>query len=1403
MPTNQELESICKIAGMPMFPWAITQLKKRSEQGSQQNRSDDNLQYLANKGAWIRVVSSVNIEEKLQKYFKDSYQIGLANDRSLAESFILYGGTSTFAFKSQQLNAQALGINNLEIGDVTGNRTQGMNLRSGLDAYSMVGDREIQSYGYRPMPGITSATVEATGRLGSLRQATVNFKVWDKYQLDIMDALYCRPGFTVLIEWGHAKYYDNNGNLQSSEQYMMNPFKAGLTKEDIQIQLNVNAQRSAGNYGGMLGLITNFNFSMTPDGGYDCTIKALALGSILGSFPINHAAVLPDTYYEQLTKYLNNERNQEILRARQEAELLAAKQVGEFDASLDEKSRAVLAIADDKYGTLLYNSGILENDINNFIGGSINETIGQQRQQQEALNFAQDVIKEEKAKSIVLFSSTDGNTAAYYNESPKDRNILYLDNPANLNVHERYITNSGRLIAANETQSDKIIVKLDRDKLREAVESIDPAKTKFFQGAENAKYYYNLVVGNDRQNRYNVVIFRYPQQTTIANGVNTVVGADQAFDVIKNDVFLNLNAQYKVIDIRSNVYLKTGDAAAQKAVYVKLQYKFDPRYTVELGLPISDSGDQERFFESVGKVTYTSLADLSLIASVEGDQSLTINKVGTDRQQALSDAERAKQDYLSSQSRSVDDRYNAEQLKTTIQGESTIELMLRSLMLYAIDNPKQYNKKKRDRYIASLFSEGAYKNIFSNGIPGEKKYTYDDLKKYVDGSMTAAARLEMNMRYGNNFYLMSCRNVLDDAGNVKQDFLESLPQVDFETLFRMVTIKYGKTADLEVANRPDASVYINLGLFFLMLNHTGILYNKETIESLSENDTITPMAYLDFNPETNYYLSSENQVSINPYKFLVRFSSDREKYRNLFDKDLVKNGVISYKAKNYVEGEDAPKEVTVTEKLFDPKSDIVSRWLPDTKTGVKSVTANGYIGKLMYVQVEINYLLDIMRDYRTSSDSHEVYFQSVIERIINDLNKNMGYYNAFRFSYDDFANCYVITDDQLQSKPLPGLGSIRSAIIENPQYFEIPVYGSGSIARGFDLNTDISSRLASYLAISSNPGAETQVVTSKNTTDVGIYNTGSYDRYIPRKVDGTATPNKSNIQNAQAAELAVNFNSVISKIYTVSRPTVAPEESTTEVQNISDSDIDRALGYYIDRMAKVKNAQEDTAHAMIIPLATRVTMDGMSGVYPFQLFTIDERMLPYRYSRTALNQRMPAFTITKITNNFENNQWTTSLEGKMTLVKNESKTGDQPLGVQSATVPESGVSAVTSGYSNIKFEGSAKLEESRINPVLLANIEAAAKKVNAVVTITTALTHDETTSAGYPSRHVKGNAVDISIINGQSVLSLSTKTGTVADLFVLELYNMGYRDREQSLNENAVLYKVDGHRDHIHVSKGI
>ena len=107
----------------------------------------------------------------------------------------------------------------------------------------------------------------------------------------------------------------------------------------------------------------------------------------------------------------------------------------------------------------------------------------------------------------------------------------------------------------------------------------------------------------------------------------------------------------------------------------------------------------------------------------------------------------------------------------------------------------------------------------------------------------------------------------------------------------------------------------------------------------------------------------------------------------------------------------------------------------------------------------------------------------------------------------------------------------------------------------------------------------------------------------------------------------------------------------------------------------------------------------------------------------------------------------------------------------------------------------------KINPSLLKDVDTAAKKANVKVSITTAVSgHDK------GSRHEKGLAVDIAMINGQGYGSekAAKQKGIYDDImrFVSELERLGYVKNSESGNDKAVLtFGFPNHHHHVHVSR--
>jgi hypothetical protein len=149
--------------------------------------------------------------------------------------------------------------------------------------------QEKNRLGIRPMPGITSIDVKSKSAYGSLREVVVNFNCWDIRQLEELELLYMRPGYSVLVEWGWAPYLDNNGKLQSNISFTDDVLKGGVSKEQIWKNIFTKASKD-GNYDAHYGFIKNFSWSARPDGGYDCTSDIISIGEILESLKVNYGA---------------------------------------------------------------------------------------------------------------------------------------------------------------------------------------------------------------------------------------------------------------------------------------------------------------------------------------------------------------------------------------------------------------------------------------------------------------------------------------------------------------------------------------------------------------------------------------------------------------------------------------------------------------------------------------------------------------------------------------------------------------------------------------------------------------------------------------------------------------------------------------------------------------------------------------------------------------------------------------------------------------------------------------------------------------------------------------------------------------------------------------------------------
>jgi hypothetical protein len=228
------------------------------------SRNQQEISYLTSRKAWARLTSGVNTSTTDED----------GPSSTLARNYILQGGA---LYNSKFRN----GI--------------GKEAENAYSTFTPSG--EEHRLGLRPMPGITNIDIKSKSAYGSLREATINFVCWDIRQLEDLEILYMRPGFTALLEWGWSPYINNKKSsvysVETYDKFINGTCPVGDNSlQEIYKELYGLSQKQSGNYDALIGYIKNFQWSFRPDGGYDCSTTLISFGEVLESLKINYA--LPD-----------------------------------------------------------------------------------------------------------------------------------------------------------------------------------------------------------------------------------------------------------------------------------------------------------------------------------------------------------------------------------------------------------------------------------------------------------------------------------------------------------------------------------------------------------------------------------------------------------------------------------------------------------------------------------------------------------------------------------------------------------------------------------------------------------------------------------------------------------------------------------------------------------------------------------------------------------------------------------------------------------------------------------------------------------------------------------------------------------------------------------------------------
>jgi hypothetical protein len=1345
---------ISNVLGTPIFQWVVNQVTERSVRNSLDKRDTKNLIYLANKTAWFRVVSSIRTPKETYnkkpsstyKYFEDLYQI--KNEDDLAKKFVLFAGTSAYTSTNNS------------------NFTYDLQKKP----YGILGNQEVQDYGYRPFPGITSVQIDTQGKLGSIRSAQINFKVWDKQQLDVIDALYFKLGYTMFLEWGNTYYYKSDQNdLFKSEDYSIDPFSATLnTKEEIQLQIYKNVRNSEGNYDAMLGIVTNFNFTFNQEGGYDCTLKIQALGSLGDSIKINHPSNLPNIYLQEIKEYVKNDyETRKSERLAEEARNFAAR-TKEYSDAIDKIKAEPIKDLD------------LINLLTNYKKLDLTD-----RTQTLKINGPSDL-----QTSIVIPKGAnaqliEARLADYSSKNTILGSIKYAQKTA---------------IAATVSRGKDIVyikeLNASSDTSNPTIKYLDPSsafiKVKLDSSAINSTFSDVLENQNTKRRLLKLVpyknIFDYILDTNKSLGYSSgnktfpfsfrLAGSEKVKDTL--EIYTEWDPTFYLDSINYDPNLES--------VEINLSLVSDPsqKLTISDVSLVKSITPLDGFDDKTLSSNAAALFEADKKARIDEQIKLKLEQQKqTDADQRITDDEVAP----------VDSSYIASQIKSSTDIQSALEIMLKGIQIRSLNQALNINNNRdvyqvdltNQKFDEDLFSEGAFSSILKSikdGVPtSDEEYSKP---------MSKDARFLAQAKYGFNYNLM--------AGIATPS---QVPIVDFKELMKSYVLPYDNQSQVESGIEADHPVYIPFGLLLMMLNHTCLIYDQKNLKS--EDKKSTPMVYIDFNPNTNFCLSNAKQLSTDINKFIIPFQGTSKDYSELFD-----DSVLDHTSKSEGDYKIAGKNIPI----WKPETeDFISKKIPAFKYYVNSKpidsTVSGprssiYQGRLMYCLINVSYVADLVQDYSTKDGSNSVYLKPFIEHILMDMNKSLGDFNLFRLSYSDPGNTFVIVDDQ--QVPV-STGELQATAANSS---ELPIFGKNSIVKSIEMRTDIGNKVNSLLAISANSTPDRQVGLSTDASSFGFVNTDFQDRYITVTTDMNGDSKDKKTNNEAERDSAEKFDKFVRSIYQY-------------YNTFSNSAINSSTNYLMQKMSIIKNREPGSRSSAIVPVSLNISMDGLSGFQMTQLFTINDKFLPYNYLKLRDGNASTniGFAIVGLTNTIENNQWTTSIRTNMAYLKDSPKdfekvvrnkyaeikaeedltngisTPDTPSGISGAAL---NYPVVNTNYSNIKFASSdlGDPAKDRINPKLLKDINVAALNAKINVVITTAITNHKSTP-----RHNLGNAVDIAIIDGKAV---STAISDTVNKFVEELRRLGYVKNVEIGNPKAVLtfgFKDNGkltHETHIHVS---
>jgi len=511
-----------------------------------------------------------------------------------------------------------------------------------------------------------------------------------------------------------------------------------------------------------------------------------------------------------------------------------------------------------------------------------------------------------------------------------------------------------------------------------------------------------------------------------------------------------------------------------------------------------------------------------------------------------------------------------------------------------------------------------------NSILGASSYTPYYFDK--DGEKGEVKYNNNNAKYGNATQIITdrCNQDVDPECELN-DNLTPIP-TSFYTGYASQYEGEGKGTNAKLD--PDTVLtYITFGHLISLVQNFGIFVETSS-KNVKQNNNTKPSVYIDYNPDNTLINVGPISATINPYKVFVPFS-DNSNYDNFF-KPLDVNESYFFK---WLAG-DTP---SIFHNLKSSYSVGIRGNLPISLDRNGFVTENKKGGKLFNILINLDFARDCLKS--TTNEAGDVSLIEYITKILDGINESLGGVNNLRTFIDESGMILRIVDEKVHNK------------VEENDILELKTFGKNSTVYDSSYSSAITPKLAAQIVIA------TQALTKGGIKDfpedVLSYtslNDNTKDRFSVYKYPpvlteyGEEQQKKADLKRDK--EILASLRRLYDHIFYV-----YTKDYYKTFGNVNKQICQDMVQPYLTLCGQKEKQQPIggevvTPKHVLIPLEYTITMDGISGILPYNVFKIPNDRLPKRYRDRV------AFVVFSINHSFDNNNWRTTLRGQTIMLDN-------------------------------------------------------------------------------------------------------------------------------------------------------